>query len=153
MSVDLDLYQDIVLEHKRAPRNFGELSTPTHRAEGTNPQCGDRISVALRVEHDRIVDVRFAGQGCAICMASTSMMTEAIKGAELAAAQHLQQHFRAVLTGAEEPDEAYLGKLVSLAGVARYPNRIKCAMLGWHALAHALQTPLTSTTATQTATS
>lgn len=146
MSVDLDLYQDIVLEHKRAPRNFGPLAAPTHRAQGSNPQCGDQISVELQVAQERIVDVRFQGQGCAICMASTSMMTEAIKGAEVRAAQQLQQRFRAVLTGLEEPEEAYLGKLISLAGVARYPSRIKCALLGWHALGHALQTPLTSRT-------
>ena len=142
MSIDLDLYQDIVLEHKRAPRNFGVLPGATHQAEGTNPQCGDQISVALRIAQGRLVDVYFQGQGCAICMASTSMMTEAIKGVELAAAQTLQARFRAVLTGKEQADEAYLGKLISLAGVARYPNRIKCALLGWHALGHALQTPV-----------
>ncbi|MBK9236439.1 MAG: SUF system NifU family Fe-S cluster assembly protein [Rhodoferax sp.] len=141
MSADLDLYQDIVLEHKRAPRNFGALAGATHQAEGSNPQCGDQISVALTIEHDRIAEVSFQGQGCAICMASTSMMTEAIKGASTAAAQTLQERFRGVLTGADEPDEAYLGKLMSLAGVARYPSRIKCALLGWHALGHALQTP------------
>lgn len=150
MSADLDLYQDIVLEHKRAPRNFGVLAAPTHGAEGTNPQCGDQISVALQIEQNRIADVRFTGQGCAICMASTSMMTEAIKGAEVQAAQQLQHHFRAVLTGAEEPEEAYLGKLISLAGVARYPNRIKCALLGWHALGYALQTPLISSVQPET---
>jgi len=81
------------------------------------------------------------------------MMTEAIKGAEVQAAQQLQQHFRAVLTGAEEPGEAYLGKLISLAGVARYPSRIKCALLGWHALGHALQTPLTTSPTQEQATS
>ena len=142
MSFDLDLYQDIVLEHKRAPRNFGPLPGATHRAEGTNPQCGDQISVALKIEQNRIADVRFQGQGCAICMASTSMMTEAIKGASTATAQTLQERFRGVLTGTVEPDAAYLGKLISLAGVARYPSRIKCALLGWHALGHALETPL-----------
>ena len=141
MSIDLDLYQDLVLEHKRAPRNFGVLPGATHQAEGTNPQCGDQISVALRIEQDRIAEVRFQGQGCAICMASTSMMTEAILGASTSAAQTLQARFRGVLTGTEEPDAAYLGKLISLAGVARYPSRIKCALLGWHALGHALQTP------------
>jgi len=142
MSIDLDLYQDIVLEHKRSPRNFGALPGATHQAEGTNPQCGDQISVALKIEQDRIAEVRFQGQGCAICMASTSMMTEAIRGAQTTAARQLQARFRGVLTGTEEPDEAYLGKLISLAGVARYPNRIKCALLGWHALGHALQSPL-----------
>ncbi len=133
-----DLYQDLVLEHKRAPRNFGHLAHPTHQAQGTNPACGDAVAVELQVHNGRVQDIRFSGQGCAICMASSSMMTEAVKGRELAVAQHLQQHFRAVLTGTQEPDEATLGKLVSLGGVRRYPSRIKCALLGWHALMHAL---------------
>jgi len=133
-----DLYQEVVLEHKRAPRNFGQLEHATHQAQGTNPSCGDRVAVQLRLDGERVADIRFTGQGCAICMASTSMMTEAVKGRDLAAAQALQQHFRAVLTGEEEPEDAPLGKLVSLAGVRQYPSRIKCALLGWHALMHAL---------------
>ncbi len=133
-----DLYQEVVLEHKRAPRNFGHLAAPTHQAQGTNPSCGDRIAVELQLQGDKVEDIRFSGQGCAICMASTSMMTEAVKGGDVAAAQALQQHFRAVLTGEEEPDDAPLGKLISLAGVRQYPSRIKCALLGWHALMHAI---------------
>ncbi len=137
-SAENDLYQEVVLEHKRAPRNFGHLAQPTHQAEGTNPSCGDRIAVQLRLDGSQVQDIRFTGQGCAICMASTSMMTEAVKGRDVEVAQALQQHFRAVLTGEEEPGEAPLGKLVSLAGVRRYPSRIKCALLGWHALMHAI---------------
>ena len=133
-----ELYQEVVLEHKRAPRNFGHLPQPTHQAQGTNPSCGDRIAVELQLQQGRVQDIRFTGQGCAICMASTSMMTEAVKGKEVAAAQALQQHFRSVLTGEEAPEEAPLGKLVSLAGVRQYPSRIKCALLGWHALMHAI---------------
>ena len=133
-----ELYQEVVLEHKRAPRNFGHLPQPTHQAQGTNPSCGDRIAVELQLQQGRVQDIRFTGQGCAICMASTSMMTEAVKGKEVAAAQALQQHFRAVLTGEEAPEDAPLGKLVSLAGVRQYPSRIKCALLGWHALMHAI---------------
>ena len=138
-----DLYQDLVLEHKRAPRNFGHLAHPTHQARGTNPQCGDNIAVELAVDEGRVADIRFSGQGCAICIASASMMGEAIKGREVEMSRQLQQHFRAVLTGEAEPENAPLGKLVSLAGVRRYPSRIKCALLGWHALMHALaeQTP------------
>ena len=138
-----DLYQDLVLEHKRAPRNFGHLDHPTHQARGTNPQCGDNIAVELAVDEGRVADIRFSGQGCAICIASASMMGEAVKGREVEMARQLQQHFRAVLTGEAEPEAVQLGKLVSLAGVRRYPSRIKCAMLGWHALMHALaeQTP------------
>ncbi len=137
-SAENDLYQELVLEHKRAPRNYGHLAQPTHQAEGTNPSCGDRIAVELQLDGTQVQDIRFTGQGCAICMASTSMMTEAVKGRDVEAAQALQQHFRAVLTGEEEPGEAPLGKLVSLAGVRRYPSRIKCALLGWHALMHAI---------------
>lgn len=134
-----ELYQEMVMEHKRAPRNFGHLEHPTHQAEGTNPSCGDHIHVELRIGDDVIEDIRFNGHACAICTASTSMMTEAIKGESLAFAQALQGHFRGVMLGEEDPDEAPLGKLVSLSAVRRYPNRIKCALLGWHALMHAIQ--------------
>ena len=133
-----DLYQEVVLEHKRAPRNFGHLAHPTHQARGTNPQCGDNIAVELELRDGCVHDIRFSGQGCAICIASTSMMGEAVKGRDVAFAQQLQQHFRAVLTGEAEPEAAPLGKLISLASVGRYPSRIKCALLGWHALMHAL---------------
>ncbi|MBV2162747.1 MAG: SUF system NifU family Fe-S cluster assembly protein [Comamonas sp.] len=137
-SVENDLYQEVVLEHKRAPRNFGHLEHPSHQAQGTNPSCGDRVAVELLLDGSTVQDIRFSGQGCAICMASTSMMTEAVKGRDVAVAQELQKHFRAVLTGEEDPEEAPLGKLVSLAGVRQYPSRIKCALLGWHALMHAI---------------
>jgi nitrogen fixation NifU-like protein len=133
-----DLYQEVVLDHKRAPRNFGTLPAPTHRARGHNPQCGDDISVELDVAQDRIEAIRFQGHGCAICIASTSLMSEAVQGRSVEAARQLHRHFRAVLTDQAEPDEVPLGKLASLAGVRRYPSRIKCALLGWHALAHAL---------------
>lgn len=136
-----ELYQELVVEHKRAPRHFGTLAVPTHRARGHNPQCGDDLQVELNVDDGRVRDIRFHGQGCAICIASASMMTEAVLGHDVAAAQALQQRFRAVLTGQLEPEAAELGKLVSLAGVRRYPSRIKCALLGWHALMHALAEP------------
>jgi nitrogen fixation NifU-like protein len=136
-----DLYQEVVVEHKRAPRHFGRLASATHRARGRNPQCGDDVGVELCVEDGRVRDVRFHGQGCAICIASASMMTEAVIGRDIDAARALQQRFRAVLTGQAEPEEARLGKLVSLAGVRGYPSRIKCALLGWHALMHALAEP------------
>jgi nitrogen fixation NifU-like protein len=132
------LYQELVLDHKRAPRHFGHLEAPTHSAQGTNPQCGDDLQVDLRVEDGRLRDIAFSGQGCAICVASASMMSEAVIGRDVAAAVALQQRFRSVLTGQREAEEANLGKLISLAGVRRYPSRIKCALLGWHALIHAL---------------
>ena len=137
-AAQLDLYQDVVMDHKRAPRHFGTLPAPTHQARGQNPQCGDDLQVELTVDHGRVNDIRFNGQGCAICIASASMMTEAVLGQEVAVAQAMQTRFRAVLTGQLEPEGAHLGKLISLAGVRRYPGRIKCALLGWHALMHAL---------------
>ena len=103
MNTENDLYQELVLEHKRTPRNFGHLPHPTHQAQGTNPQCGDQVAVELQVQDGRVQDIRFSGQGCAICMASSSMMTEAVKGRNLASAQQLQQHFRAVLTARRSP--------------------------------------------------
>lgn len=133
-----DLYQELVLEHKRSPRNFGPLESPTHEARGTNPQCGDNVQVQLRIDGDRIEDIRFTGSGCAICVASTSMMTEAVKRGKVASALELQERFRAVMTGKRDAADADLGKLISFAGVRRYPSRIKCVLLGWHALGHAI---------------
>ncbi|MCG3188603.1 MAG: Zinc-dependent sulfurtransferase SufU [Burkholderiaceae bacterium] len=140
-SSENELYQQVTLDHKRSPRHFGTLPHATHRARGTNPQCGDDISVELQIDGGRLSDIRFTGQGCAICIASTSMMTEAVRGHEVEFARELQQRFRAVITGQLEPEAAQLGKLVSLSGVRRYPSRIKCALLGWHALMHAIDTP------------
>ncbi|MDO5653529.1 MAG: SUF system NifU family Fe-S cluster assembly protein [Brachymonas sp.] len=133
-----DLYQDLVLEHKRAPRRYGPVAGATQRAQGTNPQCGDSVDVEVRIEGDTLKDIGFTGHGCAICIASSSMMSEALYGKELAVARDLHTRFRGVLTGEIEPQEANLGKLQSLAGVRRYPSRIKCALLGWHALMHAI---------------
>lgn len=137
--VELDLYQDVVMDHKRAPRNFGPLPGATQRARGHSPSCGDDIEVMLELGEGKVRDIRFTGHGCAICMASTSMMTEAVRGRDTDFARSLQQRFRGVMTGEIEPEAANLGKLISLAGVRRYPNRIKCALLGWHALMRALE--------------
>jgi nitrogen fixation protein NifU and related proteins len=114
------------------------LAAPTHQARGRNPQCGDDVQVQLRLENGRVADIAFDGQGCAICIASASMMTEAVLGRHVETARALQQRFRAVLKGEAVPETAELGKLVSLSGVCRYPSRIKCALLGWHALMHAI---------------
>ena len=138
MSAETELYREVVVEHKRAPRNFGELPHATHQARGRNPSCGDEISVQLQVDDGHIHDIRFNGVGCAICIASASLMTEAIKGDSVDSALELQQHFRSAMTGREEAHEDVLGKLISLQAVKNYPSRIKCALLGWHALAHAL---------------
>ena len=139
MSAAEQLYQEMVVEHKRAPRHFGHLDAATHEARGRNPLCGDDVHVQLRVGEGRVEDIGFEGQGCAICIASASMMSEAVAGQDLETVRALQERFRAVLTGRAEPEEASLGKLVSLAGVRRYPSRIKCALLGWHALMHAIR--------------
>lgn len=137
-AAELDLYQDLVMDHKRSPRHFGTLPAPTHQARGRNPSCGDDLQVMLNVAQGRVQDIRFSGQGCAICIASASMMTEAVCGNGVGFAQQLHRRFRAVLTGELEPEDEHLGKLISLAGVRRYPSRIKCALLGWHALMRAL---------------
>ncbi|AOW14421.1 iron-sulfur cluster assembly scaffold protein [Hydrogenophaga crassostreae] len=152
-AAELDLYQEVVMDHKRAPRHFGTLPAPTHQARGQNPQCGDDLQVAMVMDHGKVKDIRFSGQGCAICIASASMMTEAVLGQDAALAQQLHARFRAVLTGQMEPEGAHLGKLVSLAGVRRYPGRIKCALLGWHALMHALGTEGDTSNATPEAAS
>lgn len=138
MNVDVDLYKEVVVEHKRAPRNFGHLEPHNHEARGRNPSCGDDIGVEMQVDGDRISGIKFHGVGCAICIASASLMTEAVQGETVGHAMELQKHFRALMTGQEGADEEVLGKLVSLAAVQRYPSRIKCALLGWHAMAHAL---------------
>lgn len=143
---DLDmLYQDVVLDHKRHPRHYGALPSANREAQGYNPLCGDAITLRLREADDRIADIAFEGQGCAICMASASMMTEAVLGHRLGEARHTLAAMRrllAVEAGADanvEADEAALGKLALLAGVRRFPSRIKCAALAWHALGHCLQ--------------
>lgn len=146
MSAEVELYREVVVEHKRAPRNFGELPHPTHEARGRNPSCGDEINVQLQVDDGHIHDIRFDGVGCAICIASASLMTEAIKGDTVSSALDLQRHFRSAMTGREDVDEDVLGKLISLQAVRNYPSRIKCALLGWHALAHALNDSGSDTT-------
>jgi nitrogen fixation NifU-like protein len=133
-----DLYQEIILDHNRHPRNFGPLPTANRRAEGHNPLCGDRVTVHLDIADGRIADVRFEGSGCAISTASASLMTEALKGLTLEDARGLFHGFHDLVTlGAEEgsPD---LGQLAVFTGVREYPMRVKCATLAWHALIAAL---------------
>jgi nitrogen fixation NifU-like protein len=146
---DLDmLYQDVVLDHKRHPRHHGPLPSANREAHGHNPLCGDTVTLRLREAGDRIAEIAFEGQGCAICMASASMMTEAVLGRRLGEARQTLAAMRRLLAvdgdqpAAEddaEADEAALGKLALLAGVRRFPSRIKCAALAWHALGHCLQ--------------
>ncbi len=140
-----DLYQDITLDHGRKPRNFGKIEHPSHLAQGHNPLCGDRVTVYLTVEGDHISDVAFEGRGCAISTASSSLMTEVLKGKSLAEAEALFRAFHATVTGQDEiPDvsaalEDDSDRLTPLVGVKSYPARVKCATLAWHALEAALK--------------
>jgi nitrogen fixation NifU-like protein len=135
-----DLYRDVILDHNRRPRNFGPLEQADALAEGFNPLCGDRLTVRLNLADDRIENIRFEGQGCAISTASASLMTEAVKGKTRGEALALFDRVHRLLTddaaGAED-----LGKLAALSGVREYPARVKCASLCWHTLASALKSP------------
>ena len=140
MSELSDLYQEIILDHNRRPRNFGRLEHPTHQAEGHNPLCGDEISVFIQVEDDRITDISFDGQGCAISKASASLMASRLKGKTLKEVRSLTADVRELLTGKGQtpPDLEKLGDLAALEGVRKYAVRVKCATLAWHALEAAL---------------
>ncbi|HKT18745.1 MAG TPA: SUF system NifU family Fe-S cluster assembly protein [Stellaceae bacterium] len=139
-----DLYQDIILDHGRKPRNFHAMPHPSHFAQGHNPLCGDRVTVYLDVEGDRIKDVSFEGRGCAISTASASLMTEVLKGKTVAEADELFKAFHAEVTGGEgttipEALQDDLERLAPLEGVKAYPARVKCATLAWRAFEAALK--------------
>jgi len=134
-----DLYRDVILDHNRHPRNFGRVTGSDREAEGHNPLCGDRLTVSVRLEGERIADIRFEGQGCAISTASASLMTEAVKGKERAAVQQLFGKVHALLTRPEATADPSLGKLAALSGVREFPARVKCASLCWHTLNAALE--------------
>lgn len=133
------LYEEVILDHNRSPRNWGELPGARH-VEGRNPLCGDRISLSVQVDGDVISDIRFTGEGCAISKASASMMTQAIKGKTRKEAEKLYEGFHELVTGraAPGPGDRSLGSLRAFAGVARFPTRVKCATMAWHALRGAL---------------
>jgi nitrogen fixation NifU-like protein len=133
-----ELYRDVILDHNRHPRNFGVLAGSDAQANGHNPLCGDRLTVALRMNGERIEDIRFEGQGCAISTASASLMTEAVKGKDRAAIRALFDQVHALLTEQSAPAPASLGKLAALSGVREFPARVKCASLCWHTLNAAL---------------
>jgi len=136
-----DLYLQVIVDHNKAPRNFGKLAHFNHEADGYNPLCGDKLHVYLDVNNDGIIDdVSFEGEGCAISVASASLMTEAIKGTPLSGFQEKFEQFQHMVTSDldEAPDEEALGKLAVLAGVREFPSRIKCASLCWHTLKSAV---------------
>ena len=133
-----DLYQEMIIDHSRRPRNKREIADADHKAEGFNPLCGDRVTVYVKVEGDKATEVSFTGVGCSICTASASLMTEAAIGKTHAEMDALFDRFHEVVMGKVEPDSEKIGKLVGLAGVKEYPVRIKCATLPWHTLKNAL---------------
>ena len=135
-----DLYQEIIIDHNRSPRNFHGMEDATVRAEGFNPLCGDRLTVYLKVEDGHITDASFEGSGCAISVASASLMTDMLKGRTPEEAEALFSAFHTlVTTDGEGSDTEALGKLAALAGVRAYPARVKCATLCWHTLHNALE--------------
>ena len=134
------LYQDVILEHNRSPKNFGELPEASGTAHGRNPLCGDEVTIWLKIEDDVVRDVSFVGSGCAISKASASMMTQAVKGKSRAEATKLFEAFHGMVTG-QPADEATLGKLRVFSGVSKFPTRVKCASLAWHAMKEALESP------------
>jgi nitrogen fixation protein NifU and related proteins len=141
------LYQEVILDHNRKPRNYGALARASHRAEGVNPLCGDRIDVALELAGDTIESIAFQGESCAICKASASMMTVAVKGKSRGDAQTLTREFIDMACGRlDAKDGRHIGRLAVFAGVSELPMRVKCAILPWHTLRAAFDAvPLVST--------
>jgi nitrogen fixation NifU-like protein len=143
-----DLYRDVIVDHNRAPRNFRRLDPADRSADGFNALCGDKLTVQLRLDGDTVKEVAFTGSGCAISVASASLMTERVAGLSAAEARTLAAKLHSVLTGAAVGDPESLGKLSALIGVREFPARVKCATLAWHTLAAALDgagdTPVTT---------
>lgn len=135
-----DLYQQLILDHYRNQRGAGRIADPSVAVEQHNPLCGDEVCVEMRIEDGRVAELGHTGDGCSISQASTSMMSEAVAGRTLEEALALVEHFRLMMHGTERPDEERLGDAVALEGVAKYPVRVKCALLGWMAAKDAIQT-------------
>ncbi len=145
MSADLtELYQQVILDHNKRPRNRGKLPTATRVAHGENPSCGDQCSVYLRLDGDRIDEITFDGSGCAISQASASLMTTQLKGKTAAEAETLFKEFHHIVTTGQAPEE--ISDIGAFAGVHAFPARIKCATLGWHAALNALHGDASATT-------
>jgi nitrogen fixation NifU-like protein len=137
-----ELYQSIILDHNRRPKNYGALEGASHRAAGRNPDCGDEVTVELRMADDRIDDVRFTSAGCAVSRAAASIMTQQVKGKSREEVERLFAQFRDLVTGAVRPTEEEarrMGELAAFSGVARFPIRVKCASMPWHTLQAALR--------------
>lgn len=154
MSDMRQLYQEVILDHNRKPRNFGSILGANRHADGHNPLCGDHIKLSVNVLEDKIETIAFEGDGCAICKASASMMTSAVKGKSVQDAEIMVDEFRGMATGTLDPDstENHLGKLKVFAGVKDLPSRVKCAILPWHTLHAALNSTLSSVGGTEIST-
>jgi nitrogen fixation protein NifU and related proteins len=148
MSDIRQLYQEVILDHNRKPRNFGAILGANRHAEGHNPLCGDHIKLSMNVMGDKIETIAFEGEGCAICKASASMMTGAVKGKAVQEAETLVEEFRNMATGTLDTESAehHLGKLKVFAGVKDLPSRVKCAILPWHTLHAALNSESSTST-------
>jgi len=148
MSDMRQLYQEVILDHNRKPRNWGAIDGANRHADGHNPLCGDHIKLTMNVSDDKIETIAFEGHGCAICKASSSMMTGAVKGKSVQEAETLVEEFRSMTTGTLDPEtqESHLGKLKVFAGVKDLPSRVKCAILPWHTLHAALHSENTAST-------
>jgi nitrogen fixation NifU-like protein len=133
------LYQDVILDHSRRPRNFRVIEAADRQADGYNPLCGDKVTIYLRLDGDRISDVSFRGSGCAISTSSASILTEIVKGKTRAEADALFGRFHDLVTGKASPEGSDLGKLEVFGGVSEFPARVKCATLAWHTLKSALE--------------
>ena len=141
-----DLYQEVILDHNRRPRNFHAMADASHHAEGFNPLCGDRLTLYLKVADGRIADLSFEGSGCAISKASASLMTDALKGRTVDEALALFERFHQMVTTPPEEPVEDMGKLSALAGVREFPVRVKCASLAWHTLKAAMSREQKATT-------
>ncbi len=137
-----ELYQEVILDHNKSPRNFGRLEHPDRKVDGYNPLCGDHFTIFLKLDGDRIADIRFEGTGCAISKASASVMSSIVKGKTISEAEELFGEFHDLVTGVSDPLERMekLGKLAAFSGVSEFPARVKCATLAWHTLHAALRT-------------
>ena len=149
MSELTDLYQEVILDHNRRPRNFRAIEAPSRTQEGYNPLCGDRLTLYVTLDGNRISDVAFQGTGCAISKASASLMTEALKGKTVEEARALFDRFHEMVTSAPESEAADLGKLSVLSGVREFPTRVKCASLAWHTLKAAVSDAAAGTVSTE----
>ncbi len=136
-----ELYQQIILDHNKNPKNYGQLENYNYTSEGYNPLCGDRLNVYLQIEDDKIRDIHFVGSGCAISKASASVMTTVLKGKTIAEAREIFKKFQDLITSNSEvqPDFDKYGKLAVFAGVREFPTRVKCASLGWHTVLAAIE--------------